>query len=438
MKKKETKLNKHAMRRILILVFCAFILTGVAVVMFHGYDPNQNNLGALGSVCMDIICILILIIVIGSFAFDNYGTQRTTRFFAALLIATIWAIFLDFLNWAFDGQLGFGQLNFWFTLGSLCMGAILSCIFSIYLYSYMEEAHNLKAMRLSAIICAWMNMVSFIVTFALAVSGTAFTFVDGHYETGALYDVVTVVPILTLLYLTGYAVFHVKQVGVHDVFAVAGYIFFMIAGALIESQYRIGTTYVAVAIADIFIFVMLQNTIIAREKRKVREWMEKSNTDELTGIPNRHAYEADLAALEGGEIAENFVYVSIDVNSLKTVNDAQGHNAGDELLKGASECLERSFGSYGKIYRMGGDEFIALLFVEEERLDTLREDIEKVTREWTGKLAQKLTLSCGYVSRREAGDLSIREMAVLADRRMYEAKSDYYRRNGIDRRKNAR
>lgn len=416
-------------------VYCLLIGIGVAVVMFALYDPTQNRLRALASVSMDVICIIILFILIGSFAFNNYGSNRTTAWFGGLIVATLWALFTDFLNWAFDGSLQFGHMTFWFTVGSLCMGAIIGCVLSLYLASYMEETHNLTGMRKRANICAVVNLISFCITFVLALTGTAFSFVNGHYETGALYDVVTVLPILSVLYLTGYIIRSVKTVGLHDVFAVAGYIVFMVAGALIEAEYSIGTTYVAVTVADIFIFVMLQNEIIALEKRNVEEWMKRSNTDELTGLFNRHAYENDMAMLESGPLDDNLVYVSVDVNSLKNVNDASGHYAGDELIIGAAECLNRCFGSYGRLYRTGGDEFIAIINVDAERLDMLRKDIVELTSKWHGEQVRNLTISCGYASRAESDRITIRQMAVLADRRMYEAKEEYYRRTGIDRRR---
>lgn len=432
---KEIKLNGHIIRRILIALFCMFIVTCVTIVMFYLYVPNQNALGALSSVCMDIICIIILLIIICSFAFGKYSPNHTTRVYALLLVATMWALFLDFLNWAFDGSLQFGHLTFWFTLGSLCMGAILAGIFSLYLYNYMLEMHNLRKMYLSAKVCVILNIISFAVTFLLAITGTAFQFVDGHYETGALYDVVEIAPIFTLLYLTGYVIRYVKKVGVHDAFAAAGYILFMIAGALIESEYRVGTTYVAVTIADIFIFIMLQNEIIAREKRNVQKWMKKSKTDELTGLYNRYAYEDDVNSLEESTVSDDFVYVSVDVNSLKSVNDSYGHGAGDEMLIGAAKCLQRCFGPYGKLYRIGGDEFIALIYIDDTRLNVLKSDIEEYTKEWDGELVHELTLSCGYATRRESKEETIRQLAVLADKRMYEAKNEYYRRTGIERRK---
>lgn len=431
----KTKLNGHIIRRIILAAFCIFIAASVSVVMFKIYNPEQNALGALASVCMDIICIVILIILIVSLIFDNYNATKTTKMFAVLLVATIWAIFLDFLNWAFDGSLEFGHLTYWFTLGSLCMGAVLACIFSQYLYVYMKEAHELDNMKISARVCGILNVISFVLAFVLAITGTAFEFSDGHYETGALYDAVGVIPVLTLLYLTGFVICCIKKIGFHDVFSVIGYILFMIAGVIIESEFVIGTTYVAVAIADIFIFIMLQNELIAKEKRMVQEWMAKSNTDALTGFLNRNAYESDIKALMSNHIDEGLVYVSVDVNSLKMVNDSFGHNAGDELLVGAAQCLNKSFGLHGKLYRIGGDEFIAIIYVDDEKLEIIKKDLEKITADWSKDKGYTLALSCGYVPLKENDKLSINEMASLADKRMYEAKRDYYIRNGIDRRK---
>ena len=432
---KEENNNIQVIRRILVAAFSFFVAVIIAVVMFRFYDPNQNNLRALASVCMDIVCIIILLILSCSFAFDIIELKRTSRLYLAMLISTIIAIFLDFLNWAFDGSLEFGHMTFWFTLGSLCMGSVLACVFSLYLYCYMDEIHGISKMRINAIVCASLNMVSFVLTFILAITGTAFKFVDGHYEIGALYDIVTVIPILTLFYQTIYVFCCIKRIGVHDVFAVAGYIFFMVSGAIIEALYSIGTTYVAVAIADIFIFIMLQNELIATEKQNVQKWMKKSTTDELTGFLNRHAFENDLSDIEEQEIADDFVYVSVDVNSLKSVNDSLGHSAGDELIKGAAKCLEDCFSSYGKLYRTGGDEFIALLNMDEEMLKESMLEIENLTAAWKGNLVQNLTISLGYVTGKEADDMSVRDIAKLADRRMYDAKADYYRRTGIERRR---
>jgi len=427
-------LGNQLLAKILFIVAGFIIVACVVSVLLFAYEPNQNALGALASVCMDIVCMVVLMVLAGNHVFEGYGMKRTAKLFFALELATIWALFLDFLNWAYDGSLSFDNHTYLFTIGSLCMGSIMACFFSVYLYFFMEEMHGLTHMYGIAKLCAGLNLISFLMTFVLALTRTAFDFVDGHYQVGALYDVVTAIPILTLLVLTVYVVRYVKVIGWHDVLAVCGYILFMITGALIETSFSIGTTFVSIAIANVFIFVMLQNRIIEEERRNVEKWIEKSNTDELTGCHNRHAYEDEMSTLEEGTIPENFVYVSIDVNGLKQVNDSLGHVAGDELIVGASECLKQCFGAYGKLYRTGGDEFAALIFADNIQLEGIKKDVVEVTKQWSGKMAENLAISCGYVTRREALQMSVRQMAVLADERMYEDKAKYYRQAGIERR----
>ena len=67
----------------------------------------------------------------------------------------------------------------------------------------------------------------------------------------------------------------------------------------------------------------------------------------------------------------------MDVNRLKIVNDSQGHAAGDELLQGAASCIKKCVDSCEKVYRTGGDEFIALLFPDGERFEKIKETFEE-------------------------------------------------------------
>lgn len=449
MDKKENTVTKGRMLwKILILLYCTVILGCVLFVLFNVFDPSLNSYKALGGTYMDIVSMAILTILVISLAFEKDEPGRTTKLFLGLMLGTKWALFFDFMTWSLDGTLEYGDWTFVFTIASLCSGAILGCIFVLYLSSYMIDVYGLKASWIRAKICAILNAIAFLLTITLAVTHQAFEFVDGHYTVGALYDVITVIPVLTLIYMTCYIIKHRKIIGAHDVIAVCVYIFIMIVGALIEAAYGIGTSYVSITIADVVIFVMLQNKLIERtkkqqeilaekvdeEKKNVEKWIKKSNTDEVTGFFNRHAYEDDMFLIENEVRAENFVYVSMDVNGLKVVNDTLGHEAGDELIVGACSCMSKCFGQYGKLYRTGGDEFVALIYATEPQLEKLEKDFEQVTEEWHGKLIEYVTVSYGYVTQKEAGNMSLHQMAVLADKRMYENKTMYYRKKGIDRR----
>ena len=172
---------------------------------------------------------------------------------------------------------------------------------------------------------------------------------------------------------------------------------------------------------------------IDEEKRREENLLYASHTDELTKCRNRRAYIEDAQITWSMKIP--FVYVAMDVNGLKQVNDTLGHAAGDELIQGAAACMKQCFGSYGKIYRVGGDEFVALLAVDDSRLSMLRKDFEETVSKWHGKLAPKLNVACGYVSSQETHWPSMDEIEKAGDHRMYEAKNYFYSLPENNRRK---
>lgn len=164
---------------------------------------------------------------------------------------------------------------------------------------------------------------------------------------------------------------------------------------------------------------------IDSEKRKEESLLYASHTDELTQLRNRRAYLEDVQLMLAMHMP--FVYIAMDVNGLKQVNDTIGHEAGDELLKGAAFCMKRCFGSYGKVYRMGGDEFAAILTVDMKRLKDIRRDFEETVNAWTGRLVSHIHVACGYVYSQDIDWTSMNDIERVGDQRMYADKEAYYK-----------
>ena len=155
----------------------------------------------------------------------------------------------------------------------------------------------------------------------------------------------------------------------------------------------------------------------------------------MTGLFNRRTFEEDCAKiLERGVVSE-ITMIMMDVNELKHINDTYGHMAGDELIIGAAKCILTSMGEYGKVYRIGGDEFVALLKCTAEQLDDMLHTFEHLTDKWKGNCPCRLSISKGVVVCEEHGDLTFDQMRELADRLMYEDKDKYYEHTDRDRRK---
>ncbi len=184
--------------------------------------------------------------------------------------------------------------------------------------------------------------------------------------------------------------------------------------------------------------VIFATEVIDNEKRKEEKLVNSANTDELTGLENRRAYDLKINNLAESPLGDDFVYVSIDVNGLKNINDNYGHSAGDELIMGAADCLKKAFCDYGNVYRVGGDEFQAVLNADGETLAGIKENLENYVLQWKGNYVSHLSISCGYVTKidieEKLSEPSINEIAKLADRLMYRNKAEYYANNGIDRR----
>ncbi|SFR66268.1 diguanylate cyclase domain-containing protein [[Clostridium] aminophilum] len=173
---------------------------------------------------------------------------------------------------------------------------------------------------------------------------------------------------------------------------------------------------------------------IVSNRKKRRDLDRMAHIDNTTGIKNRRSFDEAVAQIGTDPVSGDFVFLSADLNELKQVNDTMGHEAGDELIISAANYLNSIMEPYGNVFRVGGDEFAAIGHIRgEERqavFDRIREDCEK----WTGSCGQKLSISVGFVAAEELSDPTLKNLRVEAERRMYEAKTRYYRETGHDRR----
>ena len=173
---------------------------------------------------------------------------------------------------------------------------------------------------------------------------------------------------------------------------------------------------------------------IEKHERKEEQLIQISMTDELTRVANRRCYDSDIENYEGKEWKEDFVLFSADVNGLKEANDNRGHVAGDELLRAAAECLNTVIGPIGKVYRTGGDEFLAIALTDSP--ETIMQEIQRLASAWKGTYSETLSISIGYASHRDHPEADIHGLERLADEMMYQEKNRYYSAPGVDRRRN--
>lgn len=176
-----------------------------------------------------------------------------------------------------------------------------------------------------------------------------------------------------------------------------------------------------------------KNKELKLERAQKNELQQISYKDQLTNLSNRRRLEAVLEGLRK-ETGIQMTVISMDLNGLKTTNDAHGHTAGDELLVGAADCIRETFSAYGECFRTGGDEFMAIIVGEKFDKTARVSDFESNMKKFRSEYNKELSISYGIASTEELGALSVDELCKMADRTMYANKSAFYMTKGNDRR----
>ena len=136
--------------------------------------------------------------------------------------------------------------------------------------------------------------------------------------------------------------------------------------------------------------------------------------------------------------SQSIVYVSLDLNNLKCVNDNLGHAIGDVYIKTAARILRTSFHS-ANIYRVGGDEFSIFIVGKDARADyegglkrmlRAQEDYNR-----TANSGIQMEFAYGVSEWRYFDMRNLHQLEVDADKAMYAKKREMKLQNGRTDRK---
>ena len=147
-----------------------------------------------------------------------------------------------------------------------------------------------------------------------------------------------------------------------------------------------------------------------------------AETDALTNLPNRYRLERDIVNIDKKE--GSLGVLLFDVNYLKVVNDTKGHQEGDRLLRRAANIIGQCFGVEDSVncYRIGGDEFAAVLY------DCTEEDLKNRIEKFKNRSDREgISIAVGYAMNTEMAH-DFHRLMVLADERMYEQKKELHAR----------
>ena len=107
--------------------------------------------------------------------------------------------------------------------------------------------------------------------------------------------------------------------------------------------------------------VTASRAIENRLVQEIQKMARMAGEDKLTGLPNRRAFDMVLEGAAAGANKEPFAVLLIDLNDFKEINDAMGHQAGDEALSLFGKRLDSLVRDTDLAARIGGDEFAVVL-----------------------------------------------------------------------------
>ncbi len=152
--------------------------------------------------------------------------------------------------------------------------------------------------------------------------------------------------------------------------------------------------------------------------------------DEQTGVRNKRSYSEAASSLDT-TLRTNpapFAIAMIDLNDLKHLNDTYGHDKGDIAIDRLCGLICRSF-RHSPVFRVGGDEFVALLQKSDYQkrtvlIDSFRKEVNSLTNDSTLEPWEKVSAAIGYADYDPENDTCVEDVMKRADSDMYEHKRE--------------
>ena len=368
----------------------------------------------------EIVCLIILIYL--AFISHTYRMGKDGRIFNRILILAVTHVVLDIITvWT---------VNHTETV-SISINNLAHILFflSAILYSYEVCFYVLnmvrpKQMDRKKYLLGLIPVFIYLILLCTPFLNIEYVPLDGTWASVGWAPAISFIIAFTYCVAALVSIFiHWKKVSGHFKRVMLPMLFLLLATETIQTQVvEFLFTGCAVTAITVAFFFTLENPAVVLEK--------KIMFDALSGLGTRTGYEHDLTEFEQ-EFEQNrdagFTFMFIDINNLRRVNGLYGHQEGDSYITNMAVLLVNSLRGASRIYRMGGDEFLAVYRKADEKV--VVRDIRRVHeacskgrehREYTPELAIGYAVSGPKYN-------SLRDVLRVADYMMYRNKADLKR-----------
>ena len=311
--------------------------------MLHKFAYIENNL----------IGLIILAVIFINMKSKRKRIKCDEKLFLVLIASNSVIMVLNILINIMDGHRGFilRELNIFLTTIYFILNAVPYLTWSLYADFYIHrDVKRIKGMLPFLSVPA---IVSAVLSIASIFNGAIF-FIDKNnvYNRGNLFEINAIMYYSYFIYTYIQIIANRKNVRKKDYYSL---LIFAVPPAIagLMQIFSFGGSYIwlGVSISALIIFINIQNNEI--------------NRDYLTGLYNRRQLDKYLKSIiRERRQSESILLIMMDINDFKKINDRYGHIEGDRALKRVSDILMDSFRREDFISRYAGDEFVAILKLE--------------------------------------------------------------------------
>ncbi len=282
------------------------------------------------------------------------------RLLKLMILSTMFAISMEALSWAFDGQPGQTSR----LMGTLANGLLLACNgvppLAWTLYLDLRIHRDLGRFKRQALLLSSIGALHALLALCSPLNGFYF-YLDSanHYHRGSLAPVVIIVFIALLIYDALLLIRNWSKLEQREGIPLLFSLLPPVIGFYLQVRYYgLGLVWAGVSLSMLIVYTATQNQIIT--------------TDYLTGLHNRRHLDYYLeTVLKHPQRRRRLAGIMLDIDDFKQINDVHGHLAGDRAIEAAARALTRYFrGAF--VARYAGDEFVVLLTLNDaDQLEAL-------------------------------------------------------------------
>ncbi len=371
----------------------------------------------------ELVSIGYLLIILISLLKNVDRKSVSNRFYIAFTVSAIAGLLADALSYITEEQRMGGIIVVLINIAAFSIINVCISLFAFYLIAFIRTTKDMSYRSVIPVIL--ISVLNNLLIILGTVNGQFFTVENGLFMYGPWSNFVTIMPVLSVIFILFIMICNLKYLGKRDTAVLSSFVVFPIISAVILLFYpEITFGYISTALSCVIIytFIRREEIIAAQNREKIEK--ELSTLDTLTGLLNRRGYNQ---AIEKAAEHTLLGIVFCDLNALKYTNDNFGHAAGDAYIQRFADILREVFDDLGPICRISGDEFVVLLYdISDEKYNGLKDKLNSAIRE------NERIASAGYAY----GDsYCTMELIKSAEEEMYVEKNRYYKETGLERRR---